>query len=62
VLQIGADIYCDSDLILRVIDRLFPDPPLYADGASALAFALRRMDERAGEIHVHFPRNGFQVE
>ncbi len=29
VLQIGADVYCDSALILRVLDRLQPAPPLY---------------------------------
>ena len=40
VMQIGADIYCDSQLIIRTLDRLFPDPPLYAAGDEALAFAL----------------------
>jgi glutathione S-transferase len=29
VLQIGADVYCDTALIARVIDRLHPQPPLY---------------------------------
>ena len=28
-MQIGADIYCDSLLMCRVIDRLVPGPPLY---------------------------------
>ena len=28
-LQIGADIYCDSALMCRVLDRLHPQPPLY---------------------------------
>ena len=28
-MQIGADIYCDSALMCRVIDRLAPEPPLY---------------------------------
>ena len=28
-LQIGADIYCDSALICRVLDKLQPQPPLY---------------------------------
>lgn len=32
VLQIGADIYCDTQLIAAVIDRMFPDPPLFAAG------------------------------
>jgi glutathione S-transferase len=28
VMQIGADIYCDTQLILRAIDALSPEPPL----------------------------------
>lgn len=40
VMQIGADIFCDSDLIIRTLDRLFPDPPLHTAGRSALAFCL----------------------
>ena len=28
-LQIGADIYCDSALMCRVLDKLQPQPPLY---------------------------------
>ncbi|MDQ6679479.1 MAG: glutathione S-transferase family protein, partial [Pseudomonadota bacterium] len=33
-MQIGADVYCDSALMCRVIDRLAPQPPLYpADSA-----------------------------
>lgn len=40
VLQIGADIYCDSELIIRTLDRMFPLPPLHADGANSFCFAL----------------------
>ncbi len=29
VMQIGADIYCDSALICDVLDRMVPQPPLY---------------------------------
>ena len=32
-MQIGADIYCDSALIARVLDGLQPSPPLYPNGA-----------------------------
>ena len=28
-MQVGADVYCDSALMCRVIDRLAPKPPLY---------------------------------
>ena len=36
-MQIGADIYCDSALMCRVIDRLVPEPPLYPDSSHGLA-------------------------
>ena len=29
VMQIGADIYCDTALICAVLDRMTPNPPLY---------------------------------
>jgi len=35
VLQIGADIYCDTALICRLIDRLFPEKPIYSDAQMA---------------------------
>ena len=35
VLQIGADIYCDSALIAQVIDELQPEPPLVGNAAMA---------------------------
>lgn len=33
IAQIGADIYCDTALIARVIDRLAPDKPLFPASA-----------------------------
>jgi len=33
VLQIGADIYCDSQLIARTLERLHPKPTIYPDGS-----------------------------
>lgn len=35
VLQIGADIYCDSRLIIEVLEVLFPAPPLLKSGPLA---------------------------
>lgn len=29
ILQIGADVYCDTALVCRLLDRLHPAPPLY---------------------------------
>lgn len=40
VLQIGADVYCDTLLILRKLEDLHPEPSLYPDGSQALAMAL----------------------
>ena len=40
VLQIGADIYCDTLLILRAIDRRHPEPTLYPDEQMGLGSAL----------------------
>ena len=39
-LQIGADVYCDTLLILRELDRRFPSPTLYPQGQVGLAAAL----------------------
>jgi glutathione S-transferase len=33
IAQIGADVFCDTALIARVIDRLAPNPPLYPASA-----------------------------
>lgn len=39
VLQIGADVYCDTQLIVRVIERLAPDPTLYPGGSEGTCHA-----------------------
>jgi glutathione S-transferase len=45
VLQIGADIYCDTHGIARVLDRLYPDPPLAPRGLETVEHALSRWAE-----------------
>src|SRR5437773_2356233 len=40
VLQLGAEIYCDTDLITRTIERLQPEPTLFPDGSAALSYML----------------------
>jgi glutathione S-transferase len=37
VLQIGADVYCDTRMILRELERRFPSPPIFPDEHSAQA-------------------------
>ena len=36
-MQIGADIYCDTALMCRVIDTLNPEPPLYPASTAGLS-------------------------
>lgn len=45
VLQVGADIYCDTHLIARVLDRLAPTPPLAPPGQETLEHAFSRWAE-----------------
>ncbi|MDH4106494.1 MAG: glutathione S-transferase family protein [Gammaproteobacteria bacterium] len=40
VLQIGADIYCDTSLIARELEARFPQPTFFPDGSSGTAYAL----------------------
>jgi glutathione S-transferase len=37
VMQIGADIYCDTAMIADKLEALRPDPTIYPDGAAGLA-------------------------
>jgi glutathione S-transferase len=39
-MQIGADVYCDTALMCRVIDRLAPQPPLFPAAQSGEASIL----------------------
>ena len=40
VMQIGADIYCDSQRIIREIERLKPEPTLFPGGAHGMAWGV----------------------
>lgn len=42
VMQIGADIYCDSQCILREIQRRHPDPGYFTTDTEGLAWGLSR--------------------
>ncbi len=39
-MQIGADVYCDSQCIMRELERRFPTPTLFPDGGEGLHYAL----------------------
>ena len=40
VMQIGADIFCDTQIIIREIERRSPSPTLFPPGAAGVAWAL----------------------
>ncbi len=45
VMQVGADIYCDTKAIARALERLQPSPPLYPAGQEASVQGLSRWAE-----------------
>ena len=45
VLQVGADIYCDTACIARELDRRFPEPALYPPGLETVAHSLCQWSE-----------------
>ncbi|RJT25768.1 glutathione S-transferase family protein [Chakrabartia godavariana] len=47
VMQIGADIYCDSVLIVRELERRYPEPTLFPDGNRGLAQGLALWTDRS---------------
>lgn len=47
ILQIGADIYCDTALICRVLDRRQPQPALYPAGLEGVASILAQWADSA---------------
>lgn len=42
VMQIGADIYCDTQCIARELERRFPRPSLFPGGDAGMPWALSR--------------------
>jgi glutathione S-transferase len=47
VMQVGADIFCDTLIILHEIERMHPAPSLFPDGCGRLATLLGRGIEKA---------------
>jgi glutathione S-transferase len=45
VLQVGADVYCDTHCITRVLDRLYPERPLSPKGQGTIEHGLSRWAE-----------------
>ena len=42
VMQIGADVFCDSQCILRELQQRFPEPTFYPGGADGLPWGINR--------------------
>jgi glutathione S-transferase len=40
VLQLGADIYCDTHAIIRELEHRYPEPTLYPGGSQGLPWAI----------------------
>lgn len=53
VLQIGADIYCDTHLITRVLDRVQPVPPLSPPGREVEEIAFSRWAESSFMLAIN---------
>ena len=47
VLQVGADVYCDTNCILPALERLHPEPTFYPAGSEGLARGLSFAWDRA---------------
>jgi glutathione S-transferase len=46
-MQIGADIYCDTQIIIRELERRFPTPTLFPAGQAGVPWALGMWSDRA---------------
>ncbi len=47
VMQIGADVYCDSQCIIRELERRYPEPTLFPGGSDGMAWGISRWTDGA---------------
>jgi len=47
VLQVGADVYCDTRRIVMELERRFPEPSLFPGASAGLSLALAAWSDRA---------------
>jgi glutathione S-transferase len=67
VMQIGADIYCDTNIILPALERHYPSPTFYPAGSAGIARGLSFAWDRAMWISTigvlaHFIGDQFPAE
>ncbi len=46
VMQVGADISCDSQCIIGELERRFPEPSLFPGGSAGMAWGVSRWTDR----------------
>jgi glutathione S-transferase len=64
VLQVGANIYCDTQLILREIERRHPDATIYPNGEQGVAWMMSMWADKSffqANVPVIFGAEGFNV-
>lgn len=47
VMQIGADIYCDTQIIIRELERRFPKPSIFTGGDKGLGWGMGLWTDRS---------------
>jgi glutathione S-transferase len=47
VMQIGADVYCDTQVIIRELERRFPQPTLFPNGYQGIGWASAMWTDRS---------------
>lgn len=52
IMQIGADIYCDSQCMLRELERRVPEPTFYPGGAAGLPWGIGRWSDQLFDTAV----------
>ena len=62
VVQIGLGFEAGQAVTVTPTDYGCDPTPGTLVGLSADEVVIRRSDERAGTVHVHFPRAGFQIK
>jgi glutathione S-transferase len=65
VLQIGADIYCDTQCIMRELERRFPEPTLLPKGYQGLAWGSAMWTDRSffqNTVNLVFGTNADRVQ
>ena len=52
IMQIGADVYCDSQCILRELQRRFPEPTFFPGGGNGLPWGISRWTDGLFDVAV----------